>query len=101
MLQEIVDEGPAFDLLYRELWRPGVQLTAALIARIEGKVRPNAESHVEALMLHASLTAFSVTRPVSERYLDETARRDGSSVDRELAVAVLDARIDRLGAAGE
>src|ERR1700691_2526019 len=34
--RELRDPGPAFDLLYAGLWRPGVQITARLIARILG-----------------------------------------------------------------
>src|SRR6202167_2905877 len=34
--RELRDPGPAFEILYASLWRPGVEITARLIARILG-----------------------------------------------------------------
>src|ERR1700691_2252311 len=34
--RELRDPGPAFEILYARLWRPGVEITARLIARILG-----------------------------------------------------------------
>jgi AcrR family transcriptional regulator len=92
VLREMNEQGPAFEILYRELWQPGVRLTAALVARIEDKPKSDQESHLRALMLHASLTAFNTTRPVSMRYLDDVAR---ALVDDE-ALELIDAQIDAL-----
>jgi TetR/AcrR family transcriptional regulator, regulator of cefoperazone and chloramphenicol sensitivity len=95
VLRELNEQGPAFEVLYRELWQPGVRLTAALIARIEEKPVPDRESHLRALMLHASLTAFSTTRPVSLRYLDNVSIAPDDDGD---ALTIVDAHIDQLGA---
>jgi AcrR family transcriptional regulator len=46
VLREMNEQGPAFEILYRELWQPGVRLTAALIARIEEKAEPDQASHL-------------------------------------------------------
>ena len=96
VLREMNEQGPAFEILYRELWQPGVRLTAALIARIEEKSAPDQESHLRALMLHASLTAFSTTRPVSLRYLESASIAPDDDAE---ALAIVDAHIDQLGAA--
>lgn len=96
VLRELNEQGPAFEILYRELWQPGVRLTAALIARIEEKPVSDQESHLRALMLHASLTAFSTTRPVSLRYLETVSIAPDGDAE---ALAIVDAHIDQLGAA--
>jgi AcrR family transcriptional regulator len=96
VLREMNERGPAFEILYRELWQPGVRLTAALIARIEEKPAPDQESHLRALMLHASLTAFSTTRPVSLRYLANVSIPPEDDAE---ALAIVDADIELLGVA--
>ncbi len=103
VLREMTEQGPAFDVLYRDLWQPGVELTAQLIARIQGKSAPDRESRMEALLLHASMTAMTTTRPVSLRFLGPakgsagaTSIGDGTSA-AEGALAALEAQIDRLG----
>lgn len=60
---ETMDRGPAFDLLYREIWAPGVELVAALIARIGAS-----DARMEAVLLLSSLTAFSLWRPLTLRH---------------------------------
>ncbi len=95
VLREMTEPGPAFEILYRELWQPGVELTAYLIARIGGRKAPNEADRVEALLLHASLTAFSTTRPVSLRFLGSA--EDGGEHGLDLAIRSIDDRIDALG----
>jgi len=94
VLREMTEQGPAFGILYRDLWQPGVNLTAHLIARIEDKPAPDADTRAKALLLHASFTAFSATRPVSERYLAPT---EGIREGLERALKVIEAQIDVLG----
>lgn len=60
---EAIDRGPAFDLFYKEIWAPGVELVAALIARI-GTPDPR----LEAVLLLSSLTAFSLWQPLTLRH---------------------------------
>ncbi|WP_116364674.1 CerR family C-terminal domain-containing protein [Parahaliea mediterranea] len=98
VLRELTEQGPAFEVLYQQLWQPGVAITARLIARIEGKAKPDGAAHTQALMLHASMTAFSTTRPVSLRYLKDnkvSATRKASGV--AAALSALEAQIDRMG----
>lgn len=96
VLREMNEQGPAFDVLYRELWGPGVRLTAALIARIQGDAAPGREAHVRALMLHASLTAFTVTLPVSLHYLVDHGTDTGGRRPDE-ALSLIEAQIDEIG----
>lgn len=98
VLREMTEQGPAFEVLYRDLWQPGVDITARLVACIEGKPGPDEAAHLEALMLHASLSAFSSTRPVSLRYLRDGGCEPGSPEDGlNAALAVIEAQIDRMG----
>ncbi|TXS90231.1 DUF1956 domain-containing protein [Parahaliea maris] len=100
VLREMTEQGPAFEVLYKDLWQPGVEITAQLIACIEGKASPDEAAHLEALMLHASLSAFSSTRPVSLRYLRDggckASPREGGLTS---ALTVIEAQIDRMGPA--
>ena len=61
------DPGPAFDLLYERLWRPGIEITARLIARIESQLDNDEAVRVRALLMISSLMAFRSTRSVSLR----------------------------------
>lgn len=95
VMREMSEQGPAFDVLYRDLWNPGMQVTAALIARARDLPGPDDDTHLQALMLHASFSAFTVTLPVSTRYLDESGSSDDSQ-RRATTMALLDAQIDQL-----
>jgi hypothetical protein len=35
--REMASPGPAFEILYSQLWKPGVELSAALISRVLGQ----------------------------------------------------------------
>lgn len=61
--RETLDRGPAFDLLYSEIWAPGVELVSALIARIGAN-----DPRLEAVLLLSSLTALSLWRPLTLRH---------------------------------
>jgi AcrR family transcriptional regulator len=61
------DPGPAFELLYERLWRPGIEITARLIARIESRLDNDEAVRVQALLMISSLMAFRSTRSVSLR----------------------------------
>ena len=62
VLKEMAEQGPAFDILYRQLWAPGVELTAGLIARSLGEAETGASARIRALLLISSLSAFSTAR---------------------------------------
>ena len=76
VLREIAEQGPAFDVLFKQLWAPGVDITAELISRILGERSLSQAARLQALLLMSSLTAFSIARPIALRYLDWPDTRD-------------------------
>lgn len=94
VLREMAEQGPAFAILYEQVWSPGVELVATLVARAWGGDTATEASRIEALMLISSLTAFSVARPVALKYLDWPGT-SGAEFDR--IRAAVDRRIDALG----
>ena len=93
VLKEMAEQGPAFDVLYRQLWAPGVELTAGLIARALGQTETGASARIRALLLISSLSAFSTARPVSLKFLDWPDARDERF---ERLMDILDEQIDGL-----
>lgn len=95
VLREMTEQGPAFAVLYEQVWGPGVDLIAHLIGRGVGEPTPSEASRVEALLLLSSISTFGIVRPVALRYLDwpDAAGQRFESVRR-----IIDAQIDRLGA---
>jgi AcrR family transcriptional regulator len=69
VLREIAEEGPAFGLLFEQLWAPGVDLIADLIRRITGEAHASTRPQLQALLLVSSLSAFSLARPIALKYL--------------------------------
>jgi TetR/AcrR family transcriptional regulator, regulator of cefoperazone and chloramphenicol sensitivity len=65
--RELRDPGPAFEILYSGLWRPGVEITARLIARILGLPENDQRARIRALLLISSLLAFQSGRSISLR----------------------------------
>ena len=94
MLREIGEQGPAFDLLYAQLWAPGVEVTAGLIARALGEPAASPAARIQALLLISSLSAFGTARPVALKFL---AWPDAKAERMAQIKAALDAQIDRLG----
>lgn len=76
VLREIAAQGPAFDVLFRHLWAPGVDITAELIGRILGERATSPSTRIQALLLISSLSAFSIARPIALRYLAWPDTRD-------------------------
>lgn len=92
--RELREPGPAFEILYDSLWRPGVEVTARLIARIRGGVESDPRARIQALLLISSLLAFQSGRSIALRTLH------WSTIGREelaMVVASLDAQIDAIG----
>ncbi|MGB7435364.1 MAG: CerR family C-terminal domain-containing protein [Candidatus Acidiferrum sp.] len=91
--RELRDPGPAFEILYTSLWRPGVELTARLIARIQGSDERDPAARIQALLLISGLLAFQSGRSVSLRAMQWSKIRH-----EELAVVVsgLNAQIDAI-----
>jgi TetR/AcrR family transcriptional regulator, regulator of cefoperazone and chloramphenicol sensitivity len=92
--RELRDPGPAFEILYRKLWRPGVEITARLIARVEGISESDPAARIQSLLLISSLLAFQSGRSVSLRTLHwSTIGRD----ELAMVLASLNAQIDAIG----
>ena len=72
VLREIAEQGPAFDLLFEQLWAPGVDLIADLICCISAVPPGSTAPRLQALLLVSSLTAFSLARPIALNYLKWT-----------------------------
>jgi AcrR family transcriptional regulator len=92
--RELRDPGPAFEILYEKLWRPGVEITARLIARILGSPEEDPAARVQALLLISSLLAFQSGRSISLRTM-----RWSAIGPQELAMVLstLSAQIDAIG----
>jgi AcrR family transcriptional regulator len=92
--RELRDPGPAFEILYESLWRPGVGLIARLIARILGRPKSDPGARVQALLLISSLLAFQSGRSISLRTMHWS-----SIGPKELAMVLssLEAQIDAIG----
>lgn len=87
--REMRDRGPAFQVLYDQLWSPGVEITARLVAGCQGRKTVQDADRAEALMLISSLLAFNTGRDVALQILGR-ARLDAG------ALQLLDAAIDRM-----
>ncbi len=87
--REMASPGPAFEILYAELWRPGIELAAALIERAAASELSAMQSKVRAVMMIASLTGFRS----GQRIIARAAGR-GDHIDD--VVAVLEAQVDSL-----
>lgn len=93
MMREMNGAGLAHDLLYRDLWEPGLALVAGLVAAVQGRSEPTAEDRLEALLLLSSFSAFGPARRVALDF------GRWPTVDRPLVdaiVARLQARINSL-----
>jgi TetR/AcrR family transcriptional regulator, regulator of cefoperazone and chloramphenicol sensitivity len=92
--RELRDPGSAFEILYSRLWRPGLELTARLIARIRGGDESDPAARIQALLLISSLLAFQSGRSISLRAMNWSTIGRG-----ELAMILsgLDAQIDAIG----
>jgi TetR/AcrR family transcriptional regulator, regulator of cefoperazone and chloramphenicol sensitivity len=93
--RELRDPGPAFEILYTRLWRPGIELTARLIARIRGGNESEPAARIQALLLISGLLAFQPGRSgVSLRVMNWS-----TIGHEELAMILfgLDAQIDAIG----
>jgi TetR/AcrR family transcriptional regulator, regulator of cefoperazone and chloramphenicol sensitivity len=91
---ELRDPGPAFEILYEHLWRPGSELTSRLVGRMRGRVEPNDDDRICALLLISSLLAFQSGRNISMRSLKWS---NIGPAEVTLIRSSLDAQIDAIG----
>jgi AcrR family transcriptional regulator len=87
--REMRDRGPAFQILYDQLWAPGVEITARLVAGCQGRAETEDADRAEALMLISSLLAFNTGRDVALQILGRPSL-DATTLD------LLDEAIDRM-----
>jgi AcrR family transcriptional regulator len=92
--RELRDPGPAFEILYQSLWRPGLELTARLIGCILGSSERDPAARIQSLLLISSLLAFQSGRSISLRAMHWTAI---GSEELTMIAAVLDVQIDAIG----
>ena len=67
--RELNDPGPGFEILFKAVWSPGLDLTARLVARVRGEAAVSRQARVQALMLISSIMAFHTGRNVALRIL--------------------------------
>jgi AcrR family transcriptional regulator len=92
--RELRDPGPAFETLYERLWRPGVELTARMIACVQESAESDPAARIQALLLISSLLAFQSGRSISLRTMRwSTIGRD----EMAMVLSSLDAQIDAIG----
>ncbi|HEY4459413.1 MAG TPA: CerR family C-terminal domain-containing protein [Pseudonocardiaceae bacterium] len=92
--QETANPGPAFEVLYAQLWRPGVELVASLIACSVRREMADDEATIRAVMMISSVTAFERGRSV----LSGPSGQDTvSERARAVVAAVIQEQIDALG----
>jgi AcrR family transcriptional regulator len=92
--RELREPGPAYAILYERLWRPGVETTGRLVARILGCAPDDPAARLQALLLISSLTSFQSGRSIALRTLGwKTIGPDELALVR----AALDAQIDSIG----
>ncbi|ATQ44028.1 CerR family C-terminal domain-containing protein [Caulobacter mirabilis] len=94
VLREVAEQGPAFAILYEQVWAPGVELITQLISRALAEPTPSEAARIEALLLLSGLSAFSVARPVA---LKQLGWSDSAGLRFDRVKRTLDAQIDRLG----
>jgi TetR/AcrR family transcriptional regulator, regulator of cefoperazone and chloramphenicol sensitivity len=94
---ELQDPGPAFEILYERLWRPGGELTAALMGRITGRAAHDPEDRLKAQILISALLAFQAGRKqLTLRALGWSKIGEG---ELALILSVLNAQIDAIATA--
>jgi AcrR family transcriptional regulator len=94
LARELRDPGPAFEILYSGLWRPGVLITARLIARILGIPDTNPAARIQALLLISSLLAFQSGRTISLRTMQWMTV---GPAELAMVQAGVEAQIDAIG----
>ncbi|SEJ10173.1 transcriptional regulator, TetR family [Sphingomonas sp. OV641] len=92
MIREMNGTGLAHDLLYRDLWKPGLALIAALVAAARARETIEEEDKLEALLLLSSFSAFSTSRRVALDF------GGWASIDEPLVSAMLDRLGERIDA---
>ncbi|WP_260580786.1 CerR family C-terminal domain-containing protein [Sphingopyxis sp. PET50] len=85
--REIASPGPAFEILYAELWRPGIELAAELIAHARGGMIGEGEARLRAVMMISSLTGLVEGRDIVARAISVGDQADA-------VIAILEEQIE-------
>lgn len=89
--REMHDPGLAYDVLYSNLWAPGIELAARLVAIARGRAHAEPADRVDAIMMISGIAAFTPGLSVSMQVMRwQEAGQDGKA----LVMARLDAQID-------
>ncbi len=83
---EMANPGAAFEILYSQLWSPGIGLTALLIRAASNQEIAERAAWVRAVMMIGSLTSLISGRPIITR----------TAGDQDLEILVLDALNDQI-----
>jgi AcrR family transcriptional regulator len=94
VFRELNDPGPAFDIIYQDLWYPGVTLVAWLISQAKREKPGSEAARVHAVMLLSSITSFRAGQQLSLQVMNW--RKIGKS-ERATIVAALHTQIEAIG----
>ena len=94
--REMNEPGPAYELLYAQLWRPGVEIVTRLISAAKGARTAAVADRLDALLLLSSLSIVTIGRTVTMRSMGgarcrlKSFRGDGGDrpPDRRVGVTV-------------
>ncbi|MBN7796065.1 CerR family C-terminal domain-containing protein [Parahaliea mediterranea] len=79
--REMREPGLAYQMLYRNLWAPGIELAAALIAIVKGRAEVEPADRVDAIMMISGISAFAPGHSVSMQVMQwQAAGKDGKAL---------------------
>jgi AcrR family transcriptional regulator len=89
--REMHDPGLAYQYLYKNLWAPGIELAARLVATIKGRSETGPSDRVDAIMMISGLAAFAPGLSVSMEIMEwQEAGEDGKALVLERLTAQID-----------
>lgn len=93
VLHEMSEPGPAFEVLYKNIWGRGIDLCSALVGAIVQKSARAVSVRIEALLMISNVTAFERGRVVALRTLgwDDLGGRHLAAIK-----GAIESHIDRL-----
>ena len=79
--REMREPGLAYQILYRNLWAPGIELAATLIAMVKGRAEIEPADRVDAIMMISGISAFAPGHSVSMQVMQwQAAGEDGKAL---------------------
>jgi TetR/AcrR family transcriptional regulator, regulator of cefoperazone and chloramphenicol sensitivity len=94
VVRELNDPGPAFNIVFKELWYPGVTMVERLISLAKGETPGSEAARVHAVLLISSFTSFRAGQQLSLQVMNW--RRFGKT-ERAAVVAALNSQIEAIG----